>query len=142
MATSGIAELKLFIRELGKMPPELRRELRPRLRKVGQAALADVKARASWSTRIPKATRLKVSLAKRDPGLFIEVNRHKAPHARPYENQGKHGTFRHPLFGNRKRWVSQAARPFLYPGARPHFEQVDRDIAAVVDEVARKAGFR
>ncbi|MBX6382163.1 MAG: HK97 gp10 family phage protein [Microbispora sp.] len=142
MAVTGTEELRRFIADLGKVPEEIRKELRPRLRKVGQAALTDVKARASWSSRIPGATRLSISLAKRDPGVSIVVDRKKAPHARPHEHGGRPGTFRHPLFGNRQRWVEQRARPFLWPGARPHFEQADRDIAAAVDEVARKAGFR
>lgn len=139
---SGSEELKVFIRELGRLPPDIRQELRPKLRAIGQAALADVRGRASWSTRIPRATRLVVSLAKAKPGLSIVVNKDKAPHARPYENRGSAGTFRHPLFGNRQRWFPQQARPFLWPGARPHFERVDEQISKAVDEVARKHGFK
>jgi hypothetical protein len=139
---SGTAELKAFIGEFGKLPKEIRDELRPKLRKTGQAALASVRAKAAWSTRIPRATRLSVSLAKSRPGLSIVVNRKKAPHARPHEHGGKPGTFRAPLFGNRRRWYSHRARPFLEPGARPHFERVDNEIRDAVDEAARKAGFR
>ncbi|GII89625.1 hypothetical protein Ssi03_76150 [Sphaerisporangium siamense] len=142
MSRSGSQELRLFIRDLGKLPPAIRQELRPRLRTIGQSALAAVRARASWSRRIPAATRLSVSLSKTRPGVSIVVNKTKAPHARPYENAGQPGTFRHPVFGNRDRWVSQAARPFLWPAARPHFERVDEQIGQAVDEVARRHGFR
>jgi hypothetical protein len=139
---SGTADLKAFIREFDKFPKELRQELRPKLRKTGEKALASVRALAGWSTRVPGATRLSVSFAKRNPGISIVVNRHKAPHARPHEHGGKPGFFRAPLFGNRRRWYRHRARPFLEPGARPHFERVDNEIKDAVDEAARKAGFR
>lgn len=141
MAT-GTAELRKFIAEFEKLPGDIRREIRPRLRRTGESAVADVRLRASWSTRIPAATKLRTSLAQRTAGIAIEVDRHKAPHARPYEHGGRPGTFRHPLFGNRKHWYVQPARPFLVPGARPHFERVDREIFDAVDEAAREAGFR
>lgn len=141
MAT-GSEELKLFIRQLGKVPLDIRQELRPKVRGIGQAALADVRGRAAWSNRIPAATRLSISLSRTRPGVSIVVSKAKAPHARPYENRGSAGAFRHPVFGNRKRWVSQQARPFLWPGASPHFERVDEQIGQVVDEVARKHGFK
>lgn len=138
----GTAELRLFIKQLGKMPKDIRSEIRPRLKGIGQAALFSVRARAIWSTRIPRATRLSIGLSKRNPGLSIVVDRNKAPHARPYEHGGEEGTFRAPLFGNRHHWYEHAARPFLVPGATPWFEQTDREVLAAVDEAARKAGFR
>lgn len=140
--TRGGAELRWFIEELGKMPPDIRKELRPKLRLIGQGALAGVRFQARWSTRIPAAARLSIGLSKRNPGIAISVNRNKAPHARAFNNFDREGTFRHPLFGNRERWYSQVARPFLVKGARPHFEKVDARIIEAVDAAARKAGFR
>ncbi|PZG53128.1 hypothetical protein C1I98_06110 [Spongiactinospora gelatinilytica] len=141
--THGAAEIREFARQLGKMPPEIRQDLRPRLKSVGNKALASVRLRAAWSTRIPRATRLKIGLSQRNPGLAIEVNRHKAPHARPYEHNDEDGIFLAPFFGNKDgRWYGHRARPFLVRGARPWFATADRDVAEVVDEVARRAGFR
>lgn len=135
-------ELRKFIRDMGKIPPDIRQELRPRLRKIGEKALLQAKANASWSTRIPAATRLQVSLSKSSAGIALVVNSKRAPHARYYENDGKPGTFRHPLFGNRKHWFTQAARPFLLPAARPWDRQIDQEIGEVVDSVARDQGFQ
>jgi hypothetical protein len=140
--TEGAAEIRWFVKQFDHFPKEIRQQLRPKLRAIGTTALASVRAQAAWSTRIPSATRLKIGLSKRNPGIAIEVNRQKAPHARPYEHDGREGTFRAPFFGDRDRWYSHPARPFLLPGARPHFERVDREIKQVVDEAARKAGFR
>lgn len=140
--TEGAEEIRWFAQQLGKMPKDIRQDLRPKLKTIGQAALASVRARAAWSTRIPSATRLSIGLSKSNPGIAISVNKKRAPHARPYENNDSDGTFRAPLFGNRDRWFAHAARPFLVRGARPHFERVDEDIKTVIDEAARKAGFR
>lgn len=140
--TEGAAEIRWFCKQFDKFPPEIRRELRPKLRNVGTAALASVRAKAAWSTRIPSATRLKVGLSTRNPGLAIEVNRKRAPHARPYENNDSDGFFSAPFFGDRSRWYQHRARPFLVRGARPHFARIDREIKQVVDEAARGAGFR
>lgn len=126
----------------GKMPKEIKAEIRPLLRKTGQGALQDVRSRASWSTKIPKATRLQISLAGKRPGVAVVTNRKQAPHARPLENQGRQGRVRHPLFGNRKVWVTQPARPFMTPAAPPWQEEVRDGIADAVDRVARRHGFR
>lgn len=140
--SKGGEEIRRFARRIGKFPADVRKDLRVKLKGVGNKALFSVRAKASWSTRIPRATRLKIGLSKRNPGLAIEVNRHKAPHARPYENDDKDGHFRAPLFGDRSRWFDHRARPFLVRGARPWFETTDREVKEVIDEAARKAGFK
>jgi hypothetical protein len=138
----GNQALKDLIADLGKMPPELRKHLRTDLRESAQRPLADAKARASWSKRIPAATRLSVSFSKRKPGVALTVRRLTAPHARPLENQGRPGTVRHPVFGRRDRWAAQPARPFLWPAAQPWVADTDRRTSEVVLRVAREHGFR
>jgi hypothetical protein len=142
VVTEGASEIRWFVKQFDAFPKEIRQELRPKLRAIGTTALASVRAQAAWSTRIPSATRLQIGLSKKSPGLAIVVNKNKAPHARPYENNDRDGSFRAPFFGDRSRWFEHPARPFLVRGARPHFERVDGEIKDVVDEAARKAGFR
>jgi hypothetical protein len=140
--SQGTAELRWFIKQLGGLPKDIRQELRPRLKGIGQNALFSVRFQAAWSTRIPGATRLKIGLSKRNPGLAIEVDKNRAPHARPYNHNDEEGTFRAPFFGDRSRWYSHPARPFLLKGAKPWFEQADREVIEAVGESARRAGFR
>ncbi|MEV0149106.1 MULTISPECIES: HK97 gp10 family phage protein [unclassified Nonomuraea] len=135
-------DLRKLIRDVGKLPDAIRRELRPALRLAGQKALIKARADASWSTRIPGAIRLSVSFSRRRPGVALVVNKARAPHARAYENLGTPGAFRHPVFGNRRRWVRQQARPFLFPAARASMAQIDTDIGVAVEAAARKHGFR
>lgn len=138
---SGNEQLRDFVRDMGKLPDEIRREIRPVLRRSAQGPLQDARRNASWSSRIPGATRISVGFSKRTPGVALVVNRHKAPHARPYENQGKQGTFRSPVFGNRDKWVDHQARPFLYKAAEPWMDDIDAEVGGVVDKVTREMGF-
>lgn len=138
----GLTELRRLIKEFDKFPADLRKELRPKLKRAGATALADARTNAAWSKRIPKATRLSISFSKRRAGLKIQTNKNPAPHARPMEHRGRPGWFRHPLFGRPKKWVRQRARPFLWPAAKPLMAGVDADIGAAADEAARKHGFK
>lgn len=138
----GIAELRKFIGEAGKLPADVRRELRPRLKKTGEQALADARTNARWSKRIPRATRLSVSFSKRRAGVTLQTNKTRAPHARPLERLGRPGFFRRPVYGNRRVWVRQKARPYMWPAAQPLMRGIDAQIGAAVDEAARKHGFK
>lgn len=111
------------------------------LRRIGQETLADARNNASWSSRIPGATRLSVQFSKRFSGVSIVTNKNRAPHARPIENAGKQGTFRHRNFG-RNDWSVQRAQPFQTPAARKTYLKIDRDIGQVVDKVIRPYGFK
>lgn len=138
---SGTEELRALIRDLGKMPKELRAELRPMLRESAQKPLQEAKQRASWSSTIPAATKLSISFSAKRAGVTIRTSRIKAQHARPYENQGRFGTFRHRVFGHNV-WVNQQARPFLWPAAKPWIEETDENIGKVVDSVANRFNFK
>ncbi|MEV0237562.1 HK97 gp10 family phage protein [Nonomuraea sp. NPDC050786] len=126
----------------GKMPKEVKAEIRPLLRKTGQGALMAVRSNASWSTRIPAATRLQISLTGKRPGVAVVTNRHKAPGARPLEHRGRRGRLRHPVFGNRDVWVTQPSNPFMTSEAPKWQAEVRKGIGDAVDQVARRHGFR
>lgn len=134
----GTAELRGFIASFEKFPAELRTQLRPRLKAGGEQAVLAVKAAASWSTRIPGATRLKVSFARKTAGVAIVVDRKKAPHALNLENKGLPGQVRHPRWGDRRHWIGQPAKPFAHPAVQPWFRDVDADIGRAVDAVVRE----
>lgn len=139
-------EVERLQRRLGEIPKELRRLLRPELREAGEDLAGQARSNASWSTKIPGATKVRVSFARRRPGVSVVVDKKLAPNARPFERGGSRGTFRHPVFKTERRrrtaWVSQEARPFLAPAARSKERPTVRKIRRVVDRVTREAGFR
>jgi hypothetical protein len=133
-------EIRRLVDDLGKIPKELKVELRPGLRKAGEIVRDQARFNASWSKRIPAATRVSVGFTKRNPGVAVQVNRKRAPHARPFEHGGNPGFFRHKTFGHEDRWVPQKARPFLAEAAEEKAPEAERQIAQVVDRVTRNTG--
>jgi hypothetical protein len=122
------------------------------LRKNLQAAAAPMKrqvqANASWSSRIPGAVGVLVRFTAKKVGVSVFISRKKAPHARPIENGGKQGVFRHPVFGQTKRrgryyvTAEQPARPFFFNEMARHMPEVERACLDAIDTAARDAGFR
>ena len=139
----GRAELQRIIYDLGAISADLKRELRPAIREGAQPMLQGIKRNASWSSRIPKATKLSTSFSGRGagPGVSISTDAAKAPHARVYENDGNPGTFKAPLWGNRKHWYTHAARPFFAPGVRKYGPDVVEAIDKRITTITTRHGF-
>lgn len=137
------AETRQLVADLKKLEggKPLMAALRKNLKAAADPIAGQVKGAAGWSSRIPGAVSVGTSFSKKNTGVFIKVNRKKAPHARAFENQGKAGTFRHRVFG-RDVWVNQPARPFLFTQAGRNMPQVVEAAGRAVDEAARSAGFR
>lgn len=123
------------------IPKDLRKQMRPALQRATTPIIADAKHRAAWSTRIPAAIRASPRLTKRKAQVRIVVNARKAPHARPFENLGQPGFFRHPVFGDMEHWVDQKARPFLFPALFSHVDEVQTAIDQAVNAAATEHGF-
>lgn len=140
---AGRPELDRLIADLGKLPKELGRQLRPALRKAAQPILRDAKSRASWSSRIPGAISMKTSLSAKRPGVRLVTDSRAAPHARPYEfGSGRNRNLRHPVFGHRERWVEQSTRPFFFPAVEAGLSGVLEETNAAVIAAARANGFK
>lgn len=131
-------QLRQAAADLRAMSTEVRREVRPALKKAAEPMVAQAKANASWSTRIPRAIRLAV--IKR--GVEIRVSAKRAPHARPYEGISGNAQFRHPVHGRRDRWVSQATRPFLDSAVKAHRNKIRPSLFKIVEEAAQRHGYR
>lgn len=133
--------IRRLIREHGRFPDDIRKGLRPAMREAGQPVLADARRRSGWSTRIPRAMRLSISFTRRQAGVSVVVDRNKAPHARPIEGIRGNRSFRHPVYGNRERWVEQSTRPYLVPAADMHGRRVVEAVNRAVDDAANQAGY-
>lgn len=139
----GSPEVRRLITDLEQVPKSLRRELGARLRKAAQPIQAEARRNASWSSRIPGAITMRTRFSGKKPGVMLRVNARAAPHARAYEGLTSRGTtFRHPTFGHRDRWVTQAERPFLFPAADRHADNVVEAVGEAIDASARLHGWR
>lgn len=142
VAYEGSAGVRLLARNLEGIPKDVRKELRPRLRRAVEPIRAAAQSNASWSSRIPASIKISTSFSGSvSGGVFLRAAAAVAPHARPFENQGKPGTFRHPVFGNREVWVPQRARPFLFPAVRAGRDRVIGAVEDAINDAAASAGF-
>lgn len=126
-----------------------RRMLRTELTRIGQSTVSDARSRAgAWSRRIPSTITGKpiVDAGRGRIGFELRVDVSEAvPHGRVFEGisqQGSSTYFRHPVFGNTERWVSQPTRPFLWPAARGRAADMRRAVEQTVEDAARACGFR
>jgi hypothetical protein len=120
------SEVEWLVKEFRSVPKELQPAIRREVRAAGKGFLDAVKADASWSSRIPAAVKIKTSFAQRGSGVRVFVDSKAAPHARPYEGLapgGNRASFRHPVYGNREAWVTQATRPFFRQNIDPQRAQ-------------------
>lgn len=136
-----MSEIQKLVADLRRVPIELRRELRPAVRAAAQGVLVEARSRASWSSRIPGAMRIAIRFTGKAAGASVVVRAARAPHGRPYEHLGAPGTFRHPVYG-RDTWVTQRAKPFLFPAARAAAGSAAREIDQAVEQVLRRTGWR
>lgn len=129
-------EITAFARQMENVPRELRRELRPHLRKAGERVVRSVRSNASWSSRIPGATKVRVGFSGGSRGgVQVYVDKGRAPHARPLEFGNVGNVNRHPVFGNTDIWVDQPTRPFFMPAVRENESQVVQEVQSAIDSV-------
>jgi hypothetical protein len=124
-------EVKAFADQLRAFPRELRPELRREIKRASDVLVGDIRSNASWSSRIPSATKVKVGFGARSSGVQIHVDAGAAPHARPLEFGNNGGFNRHPVFGG-PAWVNQPVRPFFMPAVRSNERQVIDAVGAAI----------
>jgi hypothetical protein len=127
--------LNRLARDLRKSAPEAAAAAKTRIRAMAEVVAEDARHRAGFSTRIPTTIRV------RSTGFTVRIvaGGDAAPDAAPLENKGREGDFRHPVFGDRERWVSQKARPFLAPALDAHREMVVHELEAAVHDAVERA---
>lgn len=136
ISMSGKA-LTTFAAKLRIAAPEVREELGIELRGVAEAVAADARNNASWSRRLPGT----IGVEKLDIGASVYAGGPGFPAAGAFENKGKQGTFRHPVFGNRNVWVAQKARPFLNPAVKKAIVAVQKAaVSAAMAAIAAVSG--
>ncbi len=116
----------------------LRFGFRPVVRHWAELFMAESMAASSWSSRIPGS----FTIQGAGDNVVVRAAGDAAPEGAPLENEGKRGTFRHPVFGNREVWVDQKARPFFNPVfLRVTAELPDREMAVFFDETFHSIGY-
>ena len=132
--------LTVLADRLEAVPAALRPAMRGPLTAAGRVVRDAAARNAAWSSRIPAALRVRVSLGGRNGiGVTVSASHTAAPPARPYEGMVSN-PFRHPVFGNREVWVPQTTRPFLRPAADASRAGIERAAEQAVSEAFARAG--
>lgn len=129
------ARVSWFGERLRAVPKELRRDVRKAVREAGADLVQAVRGAASWSTRIPRATTMKVAFGSRTAGVRVAVSNRRAPHAKVHEFPNRGTMIRHPVFGDTDVWVNQPARPFFRRTVNAERRAVVAKIEKAIDGV-------
>lgn len=120
------SEMRTLARDLLKVDKASQKAFYASLEVGGGLVAAKAASNASaFSKKIPPSLQVR----RRGTSVRIIAGGPGAGNAAPFENHGRSGTFRHPVFGNKEVWVSQDAHPFLVTAA--HEEEAA--VIAVVD---------
>lgn len=145
-------DLYALTKDLQAVDKKLAVEMKKQLRAVAEPVRRRVAQEASWSRRIPKATKASTRFTKKTTAVLITVNRKQAPHARPLENDGREGSFSHPVFASRTRRgrarqvlsgsrnVQQRARPFFAKAIKSQDHRIDAAVLQIAKDFERKTG--
>ncbi|GAA2242469.1 hypothetical protein GCM10010401_14220 [Rarobacter faecitabidus] len=131
--------LKRLTAALQDAPREFRKLSRRALTEAGRDTEQRAISNASFSSRIPSSISLQVSFRSSRPRIILRASLAKAPHARVMEGiTAQGGMFEHPVFGNKREWVKQKARPYMAPAVRDTRIELNDKIEKVADDMIAK----
>jgi len=154
-----------FYRRMSKIDPEVKKQLRKRLTEAAKPVVDDVRRAElqietkSGETEMKRKKRgetlgLRQSLAaatvseikatKRGGAVHIRVSTTRfmaasgRPRTVPYYMEGRRKRpWRHPVYGNRNKWVTQSPHPFLGVTVLKHKDEFEKQVtSAVLDAIA------
>lgn len=94
-------------------------------------------------TSIAEAVRISVRTTSGSAGARVWIDKNLLPRDIPMGvvNRLNEGRLRHPVFGNRRRWVQQSTAPLWWDRTvRGHLPRMEREVARVLDDVQRRLG--
>jgi hypothetical protein len=133
------------IKAIKKWEPEVRKQLRKELRASGEMIAAGSRLLAgAHSKTIPATIKTRTRIQSRQVIVEIRAGSAEVPIAGLSElgNKGGsksqasagRGTFRHPVWGDRGKWVNQDMHPFLAPVIKLRTPAVTMRVSAAVNQ--------
>jgi hypothetical protein len=95
---------------------------------IGRAAAA---LAAPWSRQIPPTIKVKATPSTVTISSGVDPS---------YPNEWPR--VRHPVYGNRRVWVTNPHRPFLAPAAIAKSDDAAREIAKTIDDYCHQLGYK
>lgn len=130
---ADISQMTRFARDAHRLRPELDKRMRKAMKEAGDLVKDDARARTD-SVKVQRTLRTNVSAN----AVTIRAGNARTPLPVLLEGDGTGGTggeWRHPLFGDRRRWYSQERHPYLHPA----LEAKKRDAVEILSNAAYAA---
>ena len=144
--TTLMRDAKAFDRDLGlRMRREIRNAAKPIVADVKRKVLEDPPGggRVTVGTReaIARGVALKISTATKGGGVTVAASgRHLPTDRKAMLRAYNSDSFRHPVYGNRKRWVRQQGNPFFRSVIAEHGVQLRIAVQKALFEAAEALG--
>ena len=152
-SSAAYGDWRALARRLRQADPQIRRDLRRRIREAGTPALSAVKTAAhgvqmttspdaagtGGSTglrdRLDAATKLSVLAS----GIRIQVRESQVDkrYGKTLTAGSEGKTWRHPVFGNKNAWVAQTGSPWFYPTLRAETPAFRRAVERAMRDTLR-----
>lgn len=137
----GVSDLTKLSRDLRAVTVDLSRGFTAALKAAVEPVAVQARENASFSKRIPQTIRVTSTGGKAKVRVRVSAGGARAPEAAAFENGGRPGTFRHPVFGHRNRkWAKQDAHPFLMRALASQASSVADDVEAAIDHFLKQNG--
>jgi hypothetical protein len=134
------------IKAIKKWDKTIRNELRRELRASGEMIAVGSRLLAgAHSTTIPATIKTRTRIQSRKAEVEIRAGSPDVPIAGLFELGNKRGgksatKFRHPVFGDREKWVDQDMHPFVAPVVKLREAAVTQRVSAAVDKANETIG--
>ncbi len=132
------AEVRRLIYDFEALPADLRRELRTALRRGGRIVQREARRRAAFSTQIPPHIQVSTQASAAGTGVTVSLSPDAPEHARLYEGPED---WWHPLYGNKRHWYLQAARPYIDPAVTAKQDEVVEELDEAVGRALSRNDF-
>lgn len=142
MRAKASPEWKAFARRLRNAPPEMRRNLRKRLREEGQAMVGGVQRAAldlpdgppPKSTGIRAATAAATRLSITQNGIKVVVSQRRMGDQAFFPRAAEQGSWRHPVYGG-PAWVTQTSKGGWFTGeCKSHTPALRAAVEKAIDD--------
>lgn len=146
-AASGAPVQQNFARRIRRAAEPLHRDLQDAIRSLNIASPGrSTRGGPSPTTRPLRATiadAIRISVRTTgDPGARVWVDKSRLPpDLRNMPKVINTGRIRHPVYGNRRRWVTQTATPLWWDRTvRAHESRMRSEVERVTDDIRRQLG--
>lgn len=127
-------------RKRGTVAANLQQAITDEIVKAGKSKMAKATRQSGLRETIARATGASVSAAAESGvnAVWRTKSRYLPPSQKKLPKYWNNGQWRHPVFGNRDRWVTQRGRPYFDVVIRQHSEDLKRTVVAAMEETAKK----